>query len=64
MDNEKEWVGDHLIDRDHVPGIIITSFGINKKYPSLMDIAPTILSLLDQDVPKDKEGGDIRLHEK
>lgn len=55
-DNAQEWVGDHLIDRGYVPGIIFTNFKIKKENPSLMDIAPTALSLLGLNVPRDMDG--------
>jgi len=56
MDNTQEWTGDHLIDRSHVPGVIFTNFGIKKENPSLMDIAPTVLSFLGLDIPEDMDG--------
>ncbi len=44
-DNLKKWSGDHLIDPELVPGIFL----INRKIPqqdlSIMDIAPSILSI-------------------
>lgn len=56
IDNEKEWKGDHLIDRSFVPGILFTNFKISKANPSLMDIMPTLLHLLKLKVPKDVDG--------
>ncbi|MBI5663983.1 MAG: alkaline phosphatase family protein [Nitrospirae bacterium] len=43
-DNLKKWSGDHIIDPSVVPGILLTNFAVNSKEPSLMDIAPTVLS--------------------
>ena len=43
-DNLKKWSGDHIIDPSIVPGILLTNFKINRDNPSLIDIAPTVLS--------------------
>ena len=56
LDNDQEWVGDHLIDRSHVPGIIFTNFEIKKDNPSLIDIAPTIISILGLELSNDIDG--------
>lgn len=42
-DNEKKWSGTHLIDPKLVPGILFSNRKIEKKDPSILDIAPTIL---------------------
>ena len=57
--NEQEWVGDHLMDRSHVPGVIFTDFKIEKENPSLMDIAPTILDLLRIKIPDEMDGKNL-----
>lgn len=56
MDNNEEWKGDHLIDRSHVPGVIFTNFKIKKENPSLIDIAPTILSIFNIKIPNEMDG--------
>lgn len=43
-DNLKKWSGDHIVDPSVVPGIFLTNFKINNARPTLMDIAPTVLS--------------------
>jgi predicted AlkP superfamily phosphohydrolase/phosphomutase len=43
-DNLKKWSGDHIVDPSIVPGIFLTNFRTNNERPSLMDIAPTVLS--------------------
>ena len=43
-DNLKKWSGDHIVDPSLVPGILLTNFKPGKAQPSLMDIAPTVLS--------------------
>lgn len=55
-DNDEEWLGDHLIDRTHVPGVLFTNFEINKESPSIIDIAPTILKLFDIGIPGNIDG--------
>ncbi len=55
-DNEGEWIGDHLMDRSHVPAVLFTSFRIEKENPDITDIAPTVLSLLGIDTPNDMNG--------
>ena len=58
-DNDGEWRGDHLMDRSHVPGVLFTNFKINKKNPSIMDIAPTILKICDIKIPEDIDGAPL-----
>jgi len=55
-DNTKHWKADHLIDAKHVPGSIFTNFELAKKDPSLQDIAPTVLEMLEVDIPADMDG--------
>lgn len=43
-DNLKKWSGDHIVDPSIVPGIFLTSFRTDNERPTLMDIAPTVLS--------------------
>jgi predicted AlkP superfamily phosphohydrolase/phosphomutase len=44
VDNPSPWSADHCIAHDVVPGIIVTNRKVQKPEPSLVDIAPTILS--------------------
>jgi len=44
-DNMMKWSGDHCMAADEVPGIIISSRRIDKADPTLLDLAPTFLSL-------------------
>ncbi|MBA3064253.1 hypothetical protein FP803_02335 [Candidatus Woesearchaeota archaeon] len=55
-DNLKKWDGDHIVDPSHVPGVLFTNFKTNNENPSLIDIAPTALSLLNLDMPKEIDG--------
>ncbi len=43
MDNMNWWAGDHCINPRHVPASFFSNFPINKKIPSIKDMAPTIL---------------------
>ncbi|MEM3370375.1 MAG: alkaline phosphatase family protein [Candidatus Woesearchaeota archaeon] len=56
MDNTKLWNGDHIVDYSEVPGVLFTNFPINKKNPSLIDIAPTILDILKINYSQSFEG--------
>ncbi|MFH0832894.1 MAG: alkaline phosphatase family protein [Candidatus Aenigmatarchaeota archaeon] len=56
MDNGEEWTGDHLIDRSHVPGVIFTNFKLKKENPEIIDIAPTVLTILNLTIPKEMDG--------
>ncbi len=44
-DNLKKWSGDHMIDPELVPGVILSNKKIISEDNSIMDVAPTILSL-------------------
>ena len=49
-DNVKRWGGDHVIDPILVPGVFFMNKPFDNEYPSLVDMAPTILQSLG--VPK------------
>lgn len=55
-DNEKAWSGDHCIDPRHVPGVFFSNRKINRKSPSIMDIAPSVLQLFGLPVPAHMDG--------
>ncbi len=42
-DNKQKWSGDHLIEADLVPGILLSNKKIAAEHPTLRDLAPTIL---------------------
>ncbi len=42
--NKDVWIGDHLVDRSRVPGVVFANFEI-KKQANIIDIAPTVLEL-------------------
>jgi predicted AlkP superfamily phosphohydrolase/phosphomutase len=43
-DNKQKWSGDHLMEADLVPGILLSNKQIKAKNPALYDLAPTILA--------------------
>ena len=49
-DNVKKWSGDHIIDPEHVPGVLFMNRPFHGEKARLLDLAPTILSALG--VPK------------
>ncbi|MBU1864027.1 MAG: alkaline phosphatase family protein [Candidatus Omnitrophica bacterium] len=46
-DNLKKWSGTHLCDPQLIPGIILSNKHIIKENPSILDITPTILRIID-----------------
>ncbi len=55
-DNTKAWSGDHCIDPELVPGVFFSNHPINTTNPSIVDIAPTALSLFGADIPAQMDG--------
>lgn len=48
-DNEEEWSGDHCMDHEAVPGILLTSRTLRKPAPTLKDLASSILAEFELD---------------
>ena len=44
-DNTEKWSGDHLMEADLVPGILLANKKIKSDHPALYDLAPTILAV-------------------
>lgn len=55
-DNTKKWSGDHIVDPDLVPGVLLVNRPLSLENPSLEDIAPTILKQLGAHIPTDMDG--------
>ena len=55
-DNDKAWSGDHCVDPRKVPGVLFTNFPLTEKEPSIMDIAPTVLTQLGAPIPAYMDG--------
>nr|MBU1328934.1 alkaline phosphatase family protein [Candidatus Omnitrophota bacterium] len=51
-DNLKKWSGDHLFDPILIPGVLFLNRKIEKEQPSIYDITPTILKIIDYDRDK------------
>ncbi len=60
-DNVKAWSGDHCVAPDIVPGVLFCNRKIADNSPSMVDIAPTILDLLDVKLPKYMEGKPLEI---
>jgi predicted AlkP superfamily phosphohydrolase/phosphomutase len=55
-DNVKAWSGDHGIDPRLVPGILFCNRKIDRTDPSILDFAPTVLTLFGITPPRHMEG--------
>lgn len=58
-DNDSAWSADHCIDASEVPGVIFANKPLRRMNPSLIDLAPTILTQFGVDVPAHMVGGDL-----
>jgi predicted AlkP superfamily phosphohydrolase/phosphomutase len=58
--NLEKWSGDHCsVDRELVPGVLLSNRKIAREEPDLRDIAPTVLRLFGCPVPEQYEGTDL-----
>ncbi|MGH9337986.1 MAG: alkaline phosphatase family protein, partial [Vicinamibacteria bacterium] len=55
-DNVKAWSGDHCVDPRLVPGVLFSNFPVGSEDPSLVDIAPSVLTMFGVEPPKYMEG--------
>ncbi len=60
-DNTDAWCGDHCVAPDLVPGVLFASRSVGVDDPSLLDIAPTLLSAFDVKTPEIMQGRDLFL---
>jgi predicted AlkP superfamily phosphohydrolase/phosphomutase len=58
-DNTKAWSGDHVIDPELVPGLLLSNRVIDRADPSILDIAPTILEMFGVEPPPYMDGKPI-----
>ncbi len=54
-DNLKKWSGDHLFDPMLIPGVLFLNKKIKKEQPSIYDITPTILKIINYDRGKEQK---------
>jgi len=59
MDNDSAWSADHCADVSEVPGVIFSNRPIAATNPSLVDVAPSILTEYGLAVPSSMEGKNI-----
>jgi predicted AlkP superfamily phosphohydrolase/phosphomutase len=55
-DNMRAWSGDHCIDPECVPAVLISNRKITTDSPSIQDVAPSILNLFGVGVPPYMDG--------
>ncbi len=55
-DNKRRWSGDHIIDPEAVPGILLMNRAARHNHARIIDLAPTILNYLGVPVPQSIEG--------
>ncbi|NIM58687.1 MAG: hypothetical protein GTO16_07055 [Candidatus Aminicenantes bacterium] len=58
-DNKEKWSGDHCMDPEVVPGILLTNRKIEAESPALYDLTPTILKIFGVEIPKEIRGKPI-----
>jgi bisphosphoglycerate-independent phosphoglycerate mutase (AlkP superfamily) len=54
--NNRRWSGDHIIDPDTVPGILLMNQPVAHNHAQIIDVAPTILNYLNVTDPQSMEG--------
>ncbi len=59
LDNDSAWSADHCADALEVPGVLFCNRRIARGSPSLVDIAPSILSEFGLDVPSQMVGKNV-----
>jgi predicted AlkP superfamily phosphohydrolase/phosphomutase len=55
-DNLKKWSGDHIVDPELVPGILLVNRSVSLQTPHLVDVAPTVLKIVGADIPAAMDG--------
>jgi predicted AlkP superfamily phosphohydrolase/phosphomutase len=58
-DNLDRWSGEHLIDPDLVPGVLVANRPVTAPQPQICDIAPTILAAFGIDKPSQMIGQNL-----
>ena len=59
--NNRKWSGDHCATATEISGgVLFANIRFSKQHPNIMDLAPTVLTLLDAPIPKDLDGEPLR----
>jgi len=58
-DNTRSWSGDHCIDPDCVPAVLVSSLKIATPTPAIIDIAPSVLNLFGVKAPPYMDGRNL-----
>jgi predicted AlkP superfamily phosphohydrolase/phosphomutase len=59
LDNDLAWSADHCADVSEVPGVLFSNRPIRAKTPSLVDLAPSILTEFGLPVPSSMKGRNV-----
>jgi predicted AlkP superfamily phosphohydrolase/phosphomutase len=59
LDNDSAWSADHCADVSEVPGVIFSNKQIGDGSPSLVDVAPSVLTEFGLEIPDSMEGKNI-----
>jgi predicted AlkP superfamily phosphohydrolase/phosphomutase len=59
LDNDSAWAADHCMDASEVPGVLFSNHPIAAPNPSLVDLAPSILTEFGLKIPSTMEGRNI-----
>ena len=58
-DNTRAWSGDHIVDPDLVPGVLLMNRRFDTSRPNMEDLAPTILNALGVSTPEQMKGNKL-----
>ena len=59
LDNDSAWSADHCADVSEVPGVIFSNRPIEAAAPTLVDVAPSVLTEFGLKIPSSMEGKNI-----
>lgn len=59
LDNDSAWCADHCVDASEVPGVLFSNRPISAPNPSLVDLAPSILTEFGQKIPPAMTGKNV-----
>lgn len=58
-DNTRRWSGDHIVDPELMPGVLLMNRAFRTEKPRLVDMAPTVLAALGVSKTAAMEGEDL-----